>query len=383
MKKGMLAVILVAVLGLSFTTATAQEPLGIGLCAPMSGGAASWGKKAEVGTMFAIERINAAGGIKPKGEAKARMLKLIEVADDKNDPREGAAIAQRFVDNTAILAMVGPITSTVALAGAPILNKAGLVQIAIGATAPAYTDAGPYSFRVVPTDTWQGRFIAKWATDQKKWKKYATIYVNDDYGRGLNDVFVKAMKELGMPEGAIVASEAYQPNDTDFTVQLSKIKGLKADALFIAGHYKEGALIARQAQELGLGVQILGTDGIGHPEYIKVAGKAAEGTVYSGYFSLDDKRPYIQKWAAEFKKKYGNDPGLVEGLANDCVILVAKAIELGGANREGIAKALAGIGTTYPSVMGALGENKFDANGDMVRDMLMYIVKDGQAVLYK
>jgi branched-chain amino acid transport system substrate-binding protein len=385
MKKRMLTVMLVALLGVvfSFATATAQEPLGIGLCAPMSGGAASWGKKAEVGTLFAIERINAAGGIKPKGEAKARMLKLIEVADDKNDPREGAAIAQRFVDNSSILAMVGPITSTVALAGAPILNKAGLVQIAIGATAPAYTDAGPYSFRVVPTDTWQGRYIAKWATDQKKWKKYATMYVNDDYGRGLNDVFVKAMKELGMPEGTIVASEAFQPNDTDFTVQLSKIKGLKADALFIAGHYKEGALIARQAQELALGVQILGTDGIGHPEYIKVAGKAAEGTVYSGYFSLEDKRPYIQQWAAEFTKKYAADPGLVEGLANDCVILVAKAIELGGANREGIAKALAGIGSTYPAVMGALGENKFDANGDMVRDMLMYVVKGGQAVLYK
>jgi branched-chain amino acid transport system substrate-binding protein len=384
MKKG-IVVLAVAVffVGAFIASATAQEPLGIGLCAPMSGGAASWGKKAEMGTNFAIERINAAGGVKPKGEDKARMLKLIEVADDKNDPREGASIAQRFVDNPKILAMVGPITSTVALAGAPILNKAGLVQIAIGATAPAYTEAGPYSFRVVPTDTWQGRYIAKWAKDQGTWKKYATIYVNDDYGRGLNDVFVKAMKELGMPEGTIVTSEAFQPNDTDFTVQLSKIKGLKADALFIAGHYKEGALIARQAQELALGAQILGTDGIGHPEYIKVAGKAAEGTVYSGYFSLEDQRPYIQQWAAEFNKKYGMDPGLVEGLANDCVELVAKAIELGGADREAIAKALAGIGSTYPAVMGALGENKFDANGDMVRDMLMYIVKDGKAVLHK
>jgi len=375
---------LAVVFGAAFCTpAMAQDTIGIGLCAPMSGGAASWGKKAETGTIFAIERINAAGGVKAKGETKARMLKLIEVADDKNDPREGAAIAQRFVDNAQILAMVGPITSTVALAGAPILNKAGLVQIAIGATAPAYSDAGPYSFRVVPTDTFQGRFIAKWATGQKKWKKYATIYVNDDYGRGLNDVFKTAMKELGMPEGAIVASEAYQPNDTDFTVQLSKIKGLKADALFIAGHYKEGALIARQAQELGLKVQILGTDGIGHPEYIKVAGKAAEGTVYSGYFSLEDRRPYIQKWATEFKAKFQTEPGLVEGLANDCVELVAKAVELGGANREGICKALTGIGTASPAVMGALGENKFDANGDMVRDMLMYIVKDGKAVLYK
>jgi branched-chain amino acid transport system substrate-binding protein len=366
-----------------FTPVMAQDTIGVGLCAPMSGGAASWGKKAESGTIFAIERINAAGGVKAKGETKARMLKLIEVADDKNDPREGASIAQRFVDNAQILAMVGPITSTVALAGAPILNKAGLVEIAIGATAPAYTDAGPYSFRVVPTDTFQGRFIAKWATGQKKWNKYASIYVNDDYGRGLNDVFKTAMKELGMPEGAIVASEAYQPNDTDFTVQLSKIKGLKAEALFIAGHYKEGALIARQAQELGMNVQILGTDGIGHPEYIKVAGKAAEGTVYSGYFSLDDQRPYIQKWAKEFKAKYQTDPGLVEGLANDCVELIAKAVELGGATREGIGKALTGIGTASPAVMGALGENKFDANGDMVRDMLMYVVKDGQAVLVK
>ncbi|MCU0594911.1 MAG: ABC transporter substrate-binding protein [Desulfobacterota bacterium] len=384
MKKGILVAGLAVLFGVAFfAPAMAQDTIGIGLCAPMSGGAASWGKKAESGTIFAIERINAAGGVKAKGEAKARMLKLIEVADDKNDPREGAAIAQRFVDNAQILAMVGPVTSTVALAGAPILNKAGLVQIAIGATAPAYTDAGPYSFRVVPTDTFQGRFIAKWATGQKKWNKYATIYVNDDYGRGLNDVFKTAMKELGMPEGAIVASEAYQPNDTDFTVQLSKIKGLKAEALFIAGHYKEGALIARQAQELGLNVQILGTDGIGHPEYIKVAGKAAEGTVYSGYFSLEDQRPYIQKWATEFKTKFQTDPGLVEGLANDCVELIAKAVEVGGANREAIAKTLAGIGTASPAVMGALGENKFDANGDMVRDMLMYVVKDGKAVLVK
>jgi ABC-type branched-subunit amino acid transport system substrate-binding protein len=98
---------------------------------------------------------------------------------------------------------------------------------------------------------------------------------------------------------------------------------------------------------------------------------------------LADKRPYIQEWAAAFKKKHDADPGLVEGLANDCVILVAKAIELGGADREGIAKALAGIGSVTPAVTGALGENKFDANGDMVRDMLMYIVKEGQAVLYK
>lgn len=377
-----IAALLLVFVAMSGTASVAAEPLGLGLCAPMSGGAASWGKKAEVGTRFTIERINAAGGVVPKGESKARMLKLIEVADDKNDPREGASIAQRFVDNAKILAMIGPITSTVALAGAPILNKQGLVQVAIGATAPVYTQAGPYSFRVCPTDKFQGQYMARWAKDQGRWNRYAVIYVNDDYGRGLSEVFVKALRQIGLSEKAIVANEAYLPNDTDFSVQLTKIKGLKADALFIAGHYKEGALIARQARELGLKVQILGTDGIGHPEYIKVAGKAAEGTFYSGYFSLKDKRPYIQKWVADFKKKFGYDPGLVEGLANDCVLLVAKAIEVSGVNRLDLAVGLSSIGPYRPAVMGALGESKFDANGDMVRDMLMYIVKDGVAVLY-
>ena len=374
-----LVLVFAAMLG---TTSMAAEPLGLGLCAPMSGGAASWGKKAEVGTQFAIDRINAGGGVVPRGEREARMLKLIEVADDKNDPREGAAIAQRFVDNPAILAMIGPITSTVALAGAPILNKHGLVQVAIGATAPVYTKAGPYSFRACPTDAFQGRYMARWSKDQGKWNRYAVIYVNDDYGRGLSEVFIEGLKEAGVPEKAVVASEAYLPNDNDFSVQLAKIKGLKADALFIAGHYKEGALIARQARELGMNAQILGTDGIGHPEYIKVAGKAAEGTIYLGYFSLVDERAYIQEWASEFKDKLGYEPGLVEGLANDCVLLVAKAIEVGGANRLDLAVGLSSIGPYRPPVMGAMGENRFDENGDMVRDMLMYIVKDGVAVLF-
>ena len=175
-------------------SANAVDTLGLGLCEPMSGGAASWGKKSEVGTKFAIDRINARGGIVPKGKRKARMLELIEVADDKNYPREGASIAQRFMDNEKILIMIGPLTSTVALAHAPMMNKNGLTQFAIGATAPAYTNAGPYSFRLVPTDAFQGRYMAKWANDQRKWKTYAIIYVNDDYGRGLAEVFQAGLK---------------------------------------------------------------------------------------------------------------------------------------------------------------------------------------------
>ena len=114
-----------------------------------------------------------------------------------------------------------------------------------------------------------------------------------------------------------------------------------------------------------------------------MAGKAAEGTIYSGYFSMEDKRPYIQQWAAEFKKKLGYDPGLVEAIANDCVEIAARAIEIGGDDRKDIAIGLSTIGPYHPSVTGALGDNQFDGNGDSMRDMLMYVVKDGVAVFYE
>jgi len=65
------------------------------------------------------------------------------------------------------------------------------------------------------------------------------------------------------------------------------------------------------------------------------------------------------------------------------VEIAAKAIEIGGDTRKEIAIGLSAIGPYYPPMMGALGENQFDGNGDMVRDMLMYVVKDGAAVLYK
>ena len=116
---------------------------------------------------------------------------------------------------------------------------------------------------------------------------------------------------------------------------------------------------------------------------MKIAGDAAEGTIYSGYFSLEDKRPYIQEWAAEFKKKFGYDPGLVEAIANDCVEMAARAIEIGGLTRRDVGLGLSAVGPYYPPLEGALGENRFDMNGDMVRDMLMYIVKDGVAVFYE
>ena len=70
-------------------------------------------------------------------------------------------------------------------------------------------------------------------------------------------------------------------------------------------------------------------------------------------------------------------------MANDCVLLIAKAIEVGGANRRDLNAGLTSIGTKTPPVMGALGENKFDENGDMVRDMLIYVVKEGVAVLHE
>ena len=79
MKTKLLLIVVVVIgfiAGIAMSTAAA-DTLGLGLCAPMSGGAASWGKKSEVGTKFAIERINARGGVVPKGKSNAMMLERV------------------------------------------------------------------------------------------------------------------------------------------------------------------------------------------------------------------------------------------------------------------------------------------------------------------
>ena len=350
------------------------DSIKIALANPLTGPAAAMGISAKAGMELAMEEINAAGGILGK------KLEL-QAEDDKGDPREAASVARKLVSDKNVLAVVGHLNSSCTLAGAPIYNRGKLVELSYGSTNPSITHAGPWTFRNCVTDTFQGDFVAKYSVETLKLKTFAILFDNDDYGRGLMEAFRVAVQKY---KGKVIAVEAYaRGQSTDFTAQLTKIKSINPDALFIAGIVNEGALIASQARRVGLHVPLLGADGIFSEDLVKLGGTAVEGIRFSGFFHYTSKSKVAQQFVKAYRKRFGkirglpSDPDAWSAQAYDCVYLLKIAMEGGGFTRAAIREELEKIGSIQPAYDGVTGKHVFDKNGDMDKPLLMLTVRKG------
>lgn len=341
----------------------------IGLAAPMSGDAAAYGEIIKDGAMMKIDEINAAGGINGK------KLELV-IGDERCDPKEAAAVAQNFVSNPEIVAIVGHVCSSAMLAAIPIYDVAGPAIISPTATNVNIGTASKnrWTFRDVYRDDFQGSFMAKYAKEYLGLKKVAIFYENNDYAIGLKDAFEKAAKESGLE---VVGSEAYNSDAVDFTPQLTKFKGLAPDGVFIAGYYQQGGLILSQAKKLGLKAQFMGADGLNNPELINIAKDAAEGFVASSPFVYEAAGGEALTFKKDFETKYKTTPDWMAANAYDCVGILADVITKVGTDRKAIRDGLQAMNSPETGYKGLTGVTYFDKDGDCQKPAYVAVVKDG------
>ena len=332
----------------------------LGWVSPLTGTAANQGQQLLDGANLAVKEINEAGGINGK------MLEL-DPQDDKSDPKEAANIATKFTSDDRILGVVGNYNSSCALAGFPIYNEAGLPMITVG-TSPVITEQhGPYCFRLAVTDAFQGKYVTEWLFEDG-FSKPAILYENNDYGRGLMEVVEAEVKNLG---GEVAIKETYMMGETkDFTAILTKVKASDADCLFIAGLYNEGALITKQARQLGIDLPVYSNEALFEQIYIDLAGEAAEGTKVCGLLVPSDPDPVVQKFFTAYDKEYGKLAGTFSAFGYDMVKIFARAIEEVGEDREKITEYLKNM----PEYEGASGRITFDEEHDAVRPTLKRII---------
>lgn len=341
-----------------------KENIVIGWVAPLTGTAANEGQQLLDGANLAIKEINDAGGI------NGRLL-VLEAQDDKSDPKEAASIATKFTSNDKIVAVIGNYNSSCSLASFPIFNEFKLPMISMG-TSPVITkEHGPYGFRLSVTDAFQGKFVTDWAFADG-YKNPALLFENNDYGRGLAEVVETTFASLG---GKIAIKETYMMGETkDFTGILTKVKASDADSIFIAGLYTEGALIAKQARQLGIDLPIYSNEALFEKIYIDLAGDAAEGTKVCGLLIPTDPNPIVQKFLVDYKAATTKDGGTFAAFGYDAAKIIAKAIEVAGPDREKITQYLA----TMPAFPGVSGDITFDSEHDAVRaELKKLVVKNG------
>ncbi len=166
------------------------EPIYIAFSGPLTGNYAEYGQNWQKAINLAVGWINAAGGV------NGRPLEIV-YGDSKSDPKESAALAQKYTSDPKFVAEIGDFTSTACMAAQPIYDRAGMVQLSPTASHPKFAPGSIWSFGIIGTQAGEGPFMARYAVQLLGKKKIAVLYINNDWGIATKDYFIKAAKEMG------------------------------------------------------------------------------------------------------------------------------------------------------------------------------------------
>lgn len=360
----------VVLLGVFFWARQARDPddITVGAILPLSGDGAKYGAAARRAIDLGVSKVNDDGGIDGK-----RLVVVFE--DSKGAGKDGVSAIQKLITVNRVPAVIGDLLSSVTLAMAPVAERHRVVLLSPTSSAPKITSAGDYIFRNCASDVFEGKIMAEAAVQQLNIRKVAVLYINNDYGVGITDVFRPTFTAQG---GSIVAQEAFAQGVTDFRTQLTKIAATKPDAVYIVG-YKELGLLLRQARELGIKAQFLSTVMFEDPEILAVAGNAAEGVIYSARaYDPNSDEPHVKEFVGAFKQRYGEEPDIFAAYAYDAIRILVLAIKTGGTSADKIKHALYSI----RDFVGVTGSTSFDANGDVIQPAYLKIVRDGKFMRY-
>jgi branched-chain amino acid transport system substrate-binding protein len=342
----------------------------LALTAPITGDYAEYGNNFKHSVELAIDEINAKGGV-------LNQKIELSVGDSKGDPKESAMLAQKWTSDSGILAQIGDFTSTCCLAGQPIFNRAGMIQLSPTASHTKFASGSKWSFSAYGTQRWEQPIMAGLAVDKLKLKTAALLYINNDWGMDTQKYFKEDFEKLG---GKVIAVESYFQGETDFNAVLTKLKGAKPDALFLATMYNDGALISKQREKMGWNLPVIGASALYSPQLIQLGGTAVNGIYSNVSFFAKDPDPHIKAFVSVFEKKFGNTPNFAAALAYDCVYLLAEAVKrAGSADRGAVRDALAAT-RDFKGLAGAI---TFSPDRDAMKTYKPVQVVNGEFQLVK
>ncbi|SEA85579.1 branched-chain amino acid ABC transporter substrate-binding protein [Paraburkholderia sartisoli] len=339
----------------------------VGFAAPLTGVNAGYGKDLQNGVRLAIDEANAQ---KIKIGDKVAHFDLVS-EDDQADPRIGVQAAQKLVDG-GVSVVVGHFNSGTTIPASQIYEQAGIPVIDPAATNPTITGRGfANTFMVISTDAQNAGNAGVYAVEVTKAKRIAIIDDRTAFGQGEADEFEKAVKAHG---GTIVTREYTDNKSVDFSTQLTKIKSTNADLIFFGGLDTQAAGIAKRMKQLGITAQLVGGGGVEDPEFIKLAGDAAEGVMAWEYGRPLSQLPGGKDFSQKFKQRFGVDILSYAPFGYDAAWAAIKAMEAAKSSTPNVYRpALKSI-----NFEGITGTIAFDSTGALKNaSSTLYQVKDG------
>ena len=321
---------------------------------------------------YAETGINENNGVKLaiKDYNKTATVKIdADAIDTEASGSKSPALAAKVVADDCALGVIGGMYSGETLAAVPVYEGGGVPVISPSATNPALTNKSPVFHRVVANDLVQGPALATIA--KRVGKK---IFVVDDatpYGKGLAKIV-----KLNLSKAQLAGTDAVTEGTTNFSSVVSKVKAAKADTVFYGGYYPEAAIFIKALRDnpATKNVKFVAGDGVLDGEYIKLAGKNAEGSFLTAPgLPMKTAAPKLYK---AYKAEFNREPGLYTLEAYNATWFFLQAIKAGNTTRASINKfiddeVIKGVGMTM----------SFGPSGDSETIVMNeYTIKNGQMV---
>ena len=359
-RSGLFASALLAGLGLA-APLHAQDKVYMPAVLEESGPGAVSGTNFRDGLRLAVEEINAKGGILGK---KIDM----PVFDTQSEAGVSRGLIQKVLDEKPYV-IFGPVYSGSVLVDMQLTQAAEIPEIVGGEAATITAKGNPYVFRTSFGQQASMPKIANYIHDGLKAKSIALIWVNSDFGKPGRDNFMKEMKARNIQVVADISTELGQ---TDFSADVIKLKGVKADAIFAYINEEESARFLREAKKQGINLPIIGETTLLSQKTIELAGGAAEGAQGHVALTVDAPIPAVKEFAEKFKKKYNYvcDHNGIKGYT--AVYFVKHVTEkMGKFDSKGFAATAHGITISPKDEPNILMEATWDKNGDIDRESFL------------
>ncbi|MEV5708062.1 branched-chain amino acid ABC transporter substrate-binding protein [Actinoallomurus sp. NPDC052274] len=321
------------------------------------------------GAQLAIDQYNATN---PKVKI------TLKTYDSQGKGEQAVPLAKQAITKDKIAGLIGPTFSGESAQADPVLEEGKLPNISSSATNAALATHGwKYWHRLIANDNVQGAGIGEFITNGLKAKKVFIVHDNSEYGKPLGET-VKATVEKG---GAQTSEDPIDPNGSDFSATVNKVKAFGPDAIFFGGYYAAGGKLIKQLREGGVKARFLSGDGSLDQGLAKGAGGTnAEGSIIGCPCLIDPTgtaSAASKKFAQDYKAKFNADPAIYSAEGYDAATAFIEAVKAGNTTPEKINDFL-----TKVDKPGVSKQIKFQSNGEpTATDVYVYEVKGNQLPL--
>lgn len=324
------------------------------------------------GLRLAIDEINAGGGVEVGGRRRRLALRML---DDEALPPTAVANANELVNQRNVVALLGPVKSTLAIPVGAVAERGGVPMITPGSTNPATTRGRTFVFRTIVTDDFQGAVAAAFARQAIGARNAAMFYdASSPYSTGIAASFRSGFERR---DGKVVASGTYTPDQASRTAGMRRLARSDPDVLYLPNPASDTARQGRRARSLGMSAVLLGGDTWAEQTFLRA--RAFRGSYHTAQWSPDLEDPRSRAFVAAYRRRTGEDPSQYAATAYDAAGLLAEAITRAGRAEPAAIRAALDAVDTYDGVSGRL---RYFKGGDPVASaVVVRSTRDGTKVV--